>query len=179
MSTPVTAEPGWLARNRQTVTPLMFLLPGVLFFAVYVIFPVFQSFNISFYKWDGLGEAQYVGISNYEKLMKDGAFVTSLVNNVKWLVLYLLAIPAGLFIALFLNQTVAGIRIYKSLFFFPFVIARSLSVLCFPGSMIRISACSTRCWAGLALGRSTCSAIRPLRPTASLPQAFGLRRPIA
>lgn len=131
MSTPVTAEPGWLARNRQTVTPLMFLLPGVLFFAVYVIFPVFQSFNISFYKWDGLGEAQYVGISNYEKLMKDGAFVTSLVNNVKWLVLYLLAIPAGLFIALFLNQTVAGIRIYKSLFFFPFVISQVVVGLVF------------------------------------------------
>ena len=32
----------------------------------------------------------------------------------------MLAIPAGLAVALFLNQTVAGIRLYKSLFFFPF-----------------------------------------------------------
>jgi multiple sugar transport system permease protein len=39
-------------------------------------------------------------------------------------VLFMLAVPAGLFIALFLNQTVTGIRLYKSLFFFPFVISQ-------------------------------------------------------
>ena len=36
----------------------------------------------------------------------------------------MLAVPVGLFIALFLNQTVRGIRIYKSMFFFPFVISQ-------------------------------------------------------
>ena len=45
--------------------------------------------------------------------------------------LYLLAIPLGLFIALFLNQTVAGIRLYKSLFFFPFVISQVVVGLVF------------------------------------------------
>ena len=43
----------------------------------------------------------------------------------------LLAIPAGLFTALFLNQTVHGIRIYKSLFFFPFVISQVVVGLVF------------------------------------------------
>jgi multiple sugar transport system permease protein len=38
-------------------------------------------------------------------------------------VLFMLAVPIGLGIALFLNQTVTGIRLYKSLFFFPFVIS--------------------------------------------------------
>ena len=80
--------------------------------------------SISLYAWDGLGEKEYVGLSNYVELMDDDAFYTSLKNNVIWLVLYMLAIPAGLFVALFLNQTVRGIRIYKSLFFFPFVISQ-------------------------------------------------------
>ncbi len=61
----------------------------------------------------------------------DDAFYTSLKNNVIWLVLYLLAVPCGLFIALFLNQTVTGIRIYKSLFFFPFVISQVVVGLIF------------------------------------------------
>ena len=117
--------------NPQIVTPLLFLLPGILFFLIYVIIPIGQSFNISFYKWDGLGEAEWVGLRNYERLMKDRAFEVSLWNNMKWLVLYLLAIPAGLFIALFLNQTVMGIRIYKSLFFFPFVISQVVVGLVF------------------------------------------------
>jgi multiple sugar transport system permease protein len=54
-----------------------------------------------------------------------------LINNLKWLLLYLLAIPAGLGIALFLNQTVTGIRLYKSLFFFPFVISQVVVGLVF------------------------------------------------
>ena len=129
--TPATDTRSWMQRHRMTVTPLLFLLPGLLFFVVYVISPIFQSFNISLYDWDGLGEATYIGLDNYRELVDDRAFETSLGNNVKWLVLYLLAIPAGLFIALFLNQTVAGIRLYKSLFFFPFVLSQVVVGLVF------------------------------------------------
>ena len=124
-------EEGWLHRNRRALAPWLFLAPGVLFFLFYVIFPIVQSFNISLYQWDGLGEVRYVGLENYHKLFKDRAFETSLLNNLKWLVLYLLAVPAGLFIAIFLNQTVAGIRLYKSLFFFPFVISQVVVGLVF------------------------------------------------
>lgn len=126
-----TATQSWVKRNRMTLTPLLFLLPGIIFFAVYVIIPIYQSFNISLYEWDGLGEATYVGTRNYEELLTDRAFEISLWNNLKWLALYLLAIPAGLFIALFLNQTVFGIRLYKSLFFFPFVISQVVVGLVF------------------------------------------------
>jgi len=118
-------------RNEIALTPWLFLIPGILFFAVYVIIPIFQSFNLSLYAWDGLGEARYVGMANYQELMTDRAFEVSLWNNVKWLAFYLLAIPAGLFIALFLNQTVVGIRLYKSLFFFPFVISQVVVGLVF------------------------------------------------
>ncbi|MDE2912349.1 MAG: sugar ABC transporter permease [Paracoccaceae bacterium] len=117
--------------NQRTLAPWIFLAPGVLFFLVYVIVPIFQSMEISFYAWDGLGERTWVGTGNYVELMDDEAFYTSLKNNVIWLVLYMLAIPAGLFIALFLNQTVWGIRLYKSLFFFPFVISQVVVGLVF------------------------------------------------
>ncbi|PWG17584.1 carbohydrate ABC transporter permease [Salibaculum griseiflavum] len=126
---------GWFQRNRMIITPLMFLLPGVLFFAIYVIIPIFQSFYISTYEWNGLGDlseqGEFVGLDNYRELMTDRAFEVSLWNNVKWLALYLLAIPGGLFIALFLNQTIVGIRLYKSLFFFPFVISQVVVGLVF------------------------------------------------
>jgi multiple sugar transport system permease protein len=114
------SQRGWYKRNEIAATPWLFLIPGILFFAVYVIFPIFQSVWISFHEWDGLGEMTWVGTANYERLLTDDRkFEVSFWNNVRWLFLYLLAIPAGLFIALFLNQTVRGIRIYKSLFFFP------------------------------------------------------------
>ena len=130
-------ERGWYKRNEIAITPWLFLAPAILFFAVYVIIPIGQSFWISFHQWDGLGEATWVGTANYERLLGigeqnvDRKFSVSFWNNLKWLVLYLLAIPMGLFISLFLNQKVAGIRLYKSLFFFPFVISQVVVGLVF------------------------------------------------
>lgn len=122
---------GFWKRNQRTIAPWLFLAPGLILFLVYVIFPIFQSIWISFYEWDGLGPKTWVGLQNYVDLLDDDSFYTSLKNNIIWLVLYLLAIPAGLAVALFLNQTVAGIRLYKSLFFFPFVISQVVVGLIF------------------------------------------------
>jgi len=47
---------GWYKRNEIAITPWLFLTPAILFFAVYVIIPIGQSFWISFHEWDGLGE---------------------------------------------------------------------------------------------------------------------------
>ena len=136
-STNAPAQRGWYKRNEIAITPWLFLTPAVLFFAVYVIIPIGQSFWISLHQWDGLGEKVYIGTANYERLLGigdqkiDRKFEVSFWNNLRWLVLYLLAIPMGLFIALFLNQTVRGIRLYKSLFFFPFVISQVVVGLVF------------------------------------------------
>jgi multiple sugar transport system permease protein len=117
--------------NHRALAPWLFMAPGLLMFLVYVIFPILQSIWISFFEWDGLGPKTWVGAQNYIDLLDDDSFYTSLTNNVIWLVLYLLAIPAGLAVALFLNQTVTGIRLYKSLFFFPFVISQVVVGLIF------------------------------------------------
>ena len=124
-------SPGWFHRNRIKLAPWFFLLPGLIFFSIYVIIPIFQSIWISFFAWDGLGTKEWVGMANYAELLDDDRFYTSLKNNLWWLVLYMLAVPAGLAIALFLNQTVTGIRLYKSLFFFPFVISQVVVGLIF------------------------------------------------
>jgi multiple sugar transport system permease protein len=126
-----TTEAGFWKRNQRALAPWLFLAPGMLMFLIYVIAPIFESMWISLYDWDGLGPKKWIGLANYVELFDDEAFYTSLWNNILWLVLYLLAIPAGLAIALFLNQTVTGIRLYKSLFFFPFVISQVVVGLIF------------------------------------------------
>ena len=129
-SSAATAKSYW-RRNQRRLAPWIFLAPGVLMFLVYVIIPIFESIWISFYDWDGIGAREWIGTENYVELFDDDAFYTSLKNNVIWLLLYMLAIPAGLMIAIFLNQTVWGIRLYKSLFFFPFVISQVVVGLIF------------------------------------------------
>lgn len=132
-----TQQASWMSRNKLAITPWMFLIPALIFFAIYVVIPVFQSIALSFYEWNGLYDvngnstATWVGLENYRKLWDDPKFWISLKNNVLWLVLFMLAVPLGLFIALFLNQTVTGMRFYKSMFFFPFVISQVVVGLIF------------------------------------------------
>jgi multiple sugar transport system permease protein len=130
-------QTSWISRNKLAITPWFFLIPALIFFAIYVVIPIFQSIGLSFYEWNGLYDvdgnstATWVGLENYEKLWTDPKFWISLKNNVLWLFLFLLAVPLGLFIALFLNQTVPGMRFYKSMFFFPFVISQVVVGLIF------------------------------------------------
>ena len=133
----VPTSPSWLRRNKLAVAPWIFLIPALIFFAIYVVVPIFQSLWLSLYEWNGLytadgqSTAEWVGFGNYIKLWSDPNFWPTLRNNVAWLVLYMLAVPVGLFIALFLNQTVTGMRFYKSMFFFPFVISQVVVGLIF------------------------------------------------
>ena len=133
MSTAVSApiQRTWFKRHQIALAPWLFLAPGLILFTIYVLAPIVQSIWISFFDWDGLGPKKWIGLANYAEMFNDNDFYTALQNNFIWLVLYLLSIPAGLAIALFLNQTVAGIRLYKSLFFFPFVISQVVVGLMF------------------------------------------------
>jgi multiple sugar transport system permease protein len=123
---------GYWTKNQRKLAPFLFLAPGMLLFLIFVIWPIFESVWISFHEWDGLQpKMEWVGMQNYVELFDDDDFYTSLKNNVIWLVLYMLAPVAGLFLALFLNQKVWGIRLVKSMFFFPFVISQVVVGLIF------------------------------------------------
>ncbi len=111
-----------LYRLQHRLAPLYFLTPALILFGIFVLFPIFQSIWISFHKWDGFGAMKWIGLQNYVRLFDDLRFIGSLKNNGLWLVLMMLAPVFGLALALFLNQTVRGMRIIKSMFFFPFVI---------------------------------------------------------
>lgn len=125
----------WLRRyikaTMQRGTPWFFLAPLLLLFSLYVLYPIVQSLSLSFYRWDGLGDKVWVGLSNYRELLDDPQFWLSLGNNLYWLLCFLLAPVFGLLLALFLNQKVWGMRLVKSMFFLPFVISQVVVGLVF------------------------------------------------
>ncbi len=115
----------------MSLAPWLFLAPGLFLFTVYVLGPIVESIGLSLYKWDGLGAARWVGVANYLRLAADPAFFVALRNNMIWLFGYLLSVPIGLGLTLLLNQTVSGMRLMKSAFFFPFVISQVVIGLVF------------------------------------------------
>ena len=113
----------FIERHQKWMAPALFLAPALIMFLIFVVNPIVQSIAVSFTEWDGLGPKRYIGLDNYRELFQDPTFFRAIINNVIWLVLFMVAPAIGLAIALFLNQKVWGIRLVKSLFFFPFVIS--------------------------------------------------------
>ncbi|MEU9049017.1 sugar ABC transporter permease [Streptomyces sp. NPDC048384] len=113
-----------------------FLALPVIVYAVFVISPFVQAFQISLTDWSGLvGTAKFVGLENFEKLWHNEDFWNALWHNVYMLIAVpIVTLGLGLFFAFMLNvggkrrkneviTGVAGSKFYRFVFFFPQVIS--------------------------------------------------------
>ncbi len=113
-----------------------FLALPVIVYAVFVISPFVQAFQISMTDWSGLvGTAKFVGLENFEKLWNNEDFWNALWHNVYMLIAVpIVTLALGLFFAFMLNvggkrrkneviTGVAGSKFYRFVFFFPQVIS--------------------------------------------------------
>ncbi|UOQ93306.1 sugar ABC transporter permease [Halobacillus shinanisalinarum] len=112
------------SKFKSILTILLFIAPAFIVYAVYVLYPIFSTFNYSLYQWDGMGEKTFIGLQNYVQLFNDSIFWTSLTNNT-WVVLasIFVQIPLGLIMALMLFAPIRGIRLMNSVYFFPFLMS--------------------------------------------------------
>ncbi|GGH28385.1 carbohydrate ABC transporter permease [Paenibacillus segetis] len=105
----------------QKVAPYVFVLPFILVFIIFWLYPLGNSFSMSFQKTT-LGQgAQWIGTDNYTKLMGDGVFLKAVTNSVIYMVMTLaILIPFPmLFAVLINNKFMWGREFFKSTFFFP------------------------------------------------------------
>jgi multiple sugar transport system permease protein/raffinose/stachyose/melibiose transport system permease protein len=111
-------------RQRHAVTYALFLvLPVVLYVGAY-IYPVIETARLSFHSWDGMApQPTWVGLANYVEILREPRVQHAIVNNMKWLV-YFLVVPTvvGLGLALLLDADLKGSHIFRTVFFLPFTI---------------------------------------------------------
>ena len=111
--------------RRVSLTPYLFLLPALLLFLLFRVYPLANGLWLSFTS-ARLGRAEYtfVGLSNYEKLLDDSRFLLSLVNTAYYTAastLPILALP--LLLAVLLDRGVALKALLRGAFFFPFTLS--------------------------------------------------------
>jgi cellobiose transport system permease protein len=96
--------------------------PFYLLFAVFGLFPVLFSLYLSFHRWSGLGEREFVGLDQYRFLIKDHTFYLSLWNTlVIWLMSTVPMLFAALVIAALLHSIGRAKGFYRMAFFIPSV----------------------------------------------------------
>ena len=110
---------------KQKKSRLLFMAPALLIYCFVVILSSVYSLYLSFFKWNGLGEMKFVGLKNYINLFtKDQVFKTALTNNLIWIVLTLVfTMTIALLLAVLLNRNMKGRIIYRSIFYFPYMLS--------------------------------------------------------
>ena len=112
------AKPGFWRKTVNGRTAILYLLPSILLFSVFVFYPMFRTIYLSFFLTDQTGNAAlYVGFENYGYLLESSAFRNSM-KATGLFVLY--TVPIGiilsLFFALFANEKLKGIGFFRTLY---------------------------------------------------------------
>ncbi|MDQ2683864.1 MAG: sugar ABC transporter permease, partial [Chloroflexota bacterium] len=66
----------------------LFLMPAFLLYAVFMIYPFAQSIYFTFIEWNGADPVkEWVGLQNYDELIRDDRFWNALKHNIIWVVI--------------------------------------------------------------------------------------------
>ncbi len=108
----------------KSVIPFLFICPAVVINLLFFCLPFLQSLTMSFFEWPLLGEKTFVGLENYQTLLADDQFRTSLLFTLK----YTLFVTPALFLvafvlALLIDGKFKGVTLFRTLYFSPVVIS--------------------------------------------------------
>ena len=106
--------------KRHNLTGWAFLIPAALLIFIFCFYPMVQALILSFSK-KGTGGSAFVGLANYQRILKDKTFQQCLFNTVFY---FIIQVPVMLVLALGLaqllnNPKIKGKGIFRTLIFLP------------------------------------------------------------
>lgn len=124
MSQPVPVGEWLMVHFIRPLGRWAFILPLLIINSVVVIIPSVTGILYAFTDWSGVGDANWVGLSNFQKLFQDDIFFRAFTNNVIYTGLFLtLPIFMGLLGAYLLAGITRGQVIYRLIYFIPYMFA--------------------------------------------------------
>ena len=116
---------GGPSRLQDKVIIPLFLLPALILFLLFVIYPIFRSIYYSLFNWNGLGPAvDFVGLDNFKNILSDRVFIKALKNGL-WIVLFSLGLqlPLSLALAVMVGRNLPGRVFFRTIFFMPYILS--------------------------------------------------------
>lgn len=112
----------------------LLLLPGLMIFAVFTVYPIVKLFAMSFFEWDfgSISGQKFIGLSNYKEVLSDSYFQVAFVNTI---VYTLVTVPGQMilgFLTAFLINQVTRFQVgYRVLYYLPVITSWVIASLVF------------------------------------------------
>lgn len=106
-------------RLRESLVWYIFVAPSFLLFALFVVYPTFETFRLSFFR-EVATQQQFVGAAHYLRLLTNQIFLGALLNTAALGIAFLaIVIPLALMLASLLNNVRHASRLFKAIYFLP------------------------------------------------------------
>lgn len=111
----------------------LMLLPKLLLFAVFTVYPIFWALRFAFYDYNGVSQAVFTGFDNLIRAFtRDPIWWQSVANTFVYAFFKLIIeVPLALVLAVVLNQSLKGRGLFRGIFFLPTVVSAAVISLVF------------------------------------------------
>lgn len=111
---------------------LLFMVPAMLLYSVFFIYPFLRTIIYSFMEWNGFSAPVFVGFKNYVRLWADDIYMAGLSRVALWAALALMfKVGTALILANLLRVRIPGHGFFTTAFFIPVVISSAAISLLF------------------------------------------------
>jgi ABC-type sugar transport system permease subunit len=117
------------AARRVNPAPYIFTSPFFILFSIFFLFPSVYALILSLFNWNGVGEPEFIGLANYERMFGDDVFWTAAGNTLTYAAASLFIIlPLALMLAVGLNaKPLRGKTLWRAMYFTP-VVTSSIAI---------------------------------------------------
>ena len=116
---------------QDNLTIILFLLPALVLFLIFVIYPIFQSIYYSLFNWKGFGPAvDFVGLENFGNILTDRVFLMAVRNGLLIVGFSLVfQLPLSLALAVLVGRDLPGRVFFRAIFFMPYVLSEVITAI--------------------------------------------------
>jgi len=113
-------------RRREALVAYALLSPAIILFLTFIAGPLVGAIVLSFFEWNLLTDARFVGLDNYRKLVTDDAALVAVRNTFVFAFWSLVThVGLGLALALMVQRTIPGVLkyLFRTAIFFPVIVS--------------------------------------------------------
>lgn len=102
-----------------------FILPALSLYLLFVLFPTFEAFRVSLYRWSGYGEpTDFVGLANFASVLTSFTFYRAALHNaILFVSIFVLQNTIGLSLAVALHGKPKFYEVYRAAIFLPGIVS--------------------------------------------------------
>lgn len=113
--------------KRFSLTPYLFLAPALIIITVFILYPTAAVVYYSFTDYNIVQPPEWVGLQNYQQLLRDPIFWKAFTNSFLYLIVTPTLIFLSILLAIVVNRPLPGINVFRALYYVP-VISGTIAV---------------------------------------------------